>query len=158
MSIAKSMSQPERDENTFAALKEMAGDIYLCSRNDNDEIIGIEYFSNFDVLTYQELAELEAMWRQKMSTCLKEKLASQWMIVQVFLFIALANYIAYLSGGIAGAIASVIGLIAIIAIIEDKRVMIATRNLKDAKRVHMKITKTLQGYENKSELILKQAA
>lgn len=129
----------EKDEDTYRALKEMAEDIHLVSRNDNDEVIGIEYYANFSVLTHAELTELEALWQRKVTTCVKERWASQWMVIQVCLFVILANYIAWLSGGIAGAVSSVIGLMAMIAMIEDKRVEYAKRNLQDARVVHQKL-------------------
>ncbi|WP_438969678.1 hypothetical protein [Methylophaga sp.] len=126
----------ERDENTFAALKEMAEDIHLVSRNENDELIGIEYFNKLAVLSREELMELEQLWSHKCATCRKEKLASQWMVIQVFMLISVAIYIAWISGGIAGTISSIVGVVAMIAMIEDKRVRIAKRNLEDAHKVH----------------------
>lgn len=126
----------ERDEDTFAALKEMAEDIHLVSRNHNDELIGIEYYNKLQVLSRTELDELEQLWHRKCQTCHKEKLASQWMVFQVFILIGIAIYIAWLSGGIAGIISSIIGVVAMIAMIEDKRVQIAKRNLADARQVH----------------------
>jgi hypothetical protein len=127
----------ERDEDTFKYLKEMAEDIHLLSRNYNDELIGIDYYKNLSVLSDKELEELDQLWHLKCVTCYKEKLASQWMVVQVCLVIAGAIYLAWLSGGgIPGAISSIVGLIAIVAMIEDKRVRIAKRNLKDAHLVY----------------------
>jgi len=126
----------EKDEDTFAALKEMAEDIHLRSRNHNDELIGIEYYSNLAVLTGPQRRQLEQLWGDKCLTCHKEKLASQWMVVQVFILISVAMYIAWLSGGVAGAIASIIGVVAMIAMIEDKRVQTAKRNWQDAKDVY----------------------
>ena len=57
------------------------------------------------------------------------------MVVQVFLLISLAMFIAWLSGGFAGIVASIIGVVAMIAMIEDKRVAVAKRNLSDAIKV-----------------------
>jgi hypothetical protein len=125
----------ERDEDTFTALKAVAEDIDLSSRNHNDEIIGIDYYANLQVLTPQELTILLDLWQQKRLTCLKERLATQWMVIQVCLLIALAMFIAWLSGGFAGILASIIGVVAMIAMIEDKRVAIAKRNLNDAIKV-----------------------
>ena len=122
----------EKDEDTYTALKMMAETIDLSSRNDNDEIIGLEYYVNFNVLTDDELTELIQLWEQRLTTCRKEKLASQFTVIQVFGLIGLAMLIAWLSGGIAGAIASMIGVVGMIAMIEDKRVKKAKRNLKDA--------------------------
>ncbi|HAO23570.1 MULTISPECIES: hypothetical protein [unclassified Methylophaga] len=129
----------EKDEDTYSALKIMAETIDLSSRNDNDEIIGLEYYVNFNVLTEDELGELIQLWEQKLVTCQKEKLASQFMVVQVFGLISLAMFIAWLSGGIAGAIASIVGVIGMIAMIEDKRVQKAKRNLSDAEKVCNKL-------------------
>lgn len=129
----------EKDEDTYIALKMMAETIDLSSRNDNDEIIGLEYYVNLHVLTDEELAELTQLWEQKLATCQKEKLASQFTVVQVFGLIGLAMLIAWLSGGIAGAIASMIGIVGMIAMIEDKRVKKAKRNLKDAEKVCNKL-------------------
>ncbi len=112
------------------ALKMMAETIDLSSGNDNDEIIGLEYYVNFNVLTDDELTELIQLWDQKLTACQKEKLASQFTVIQVFGLIGLAMLIAWLSGGIAGAIASMI---------EDKRVKKAKRNLKDAEKVCNKL-------------------
>ena len=126
----------ERDEDTFAALREMAEDIHLVSRNHNDEIIGIEYYMNLSVLKDAERIELQQLWQRKCVTCNKEKLASQWMVVQIFILIGLAIYIAWISGGIAGIISSMIGVVAMLVMIEDKRVAIAKRNLADARRVY----------------------
>ena len=125
----------ERDEDTFSALLAVAEDIDLSSRNYNDEIIGIDYYANLQVLTAEQLALLQDRWQQKRQTCLKERWASQWMVVQVCMLIILAIFIAWLSGGYAGIMASIIGVVAMIAMIEDKRVAIAKRNLKDAIQV-----------------------
>lgn len=130
----------ERDEDTFAALREMAEDIHLVSRNHNDELIGIEFYNNLQVLTAEELDELLTLWHRKKVTCRKEKLASQWLVMQVLLLIAFAIYVAWLSGGIAGTISSLIGVIAMIKMIEDKRVRIARRNLADASRVYQHLS------------------
>lgn len=137
----------ERDENTFAALKEMAEDIHLVSRNDNDELIGIEYFNNLNVLSQDELVELEELWHRKKITCHKEKLASKWMVVQVFILIGFAIYIAWLSGGLVGVIASMLGVFAMIAMMEDKRVSIARRNLADARQVHQHLTQFMKAQD-----------
>ena len=115
----------------------MAEDIHLLSRNYNDEIIGIDYYANLSVLTLSQLEELEALWHYKVETCYKEKLASQWMIVQVILFVVATVYIAAVTGGkLPGIIAGVLGLLALIAMLEDNRVSIAKRNFSDAKRVY----------------------
>lgn len=136
----------ERDEDTFVALKEMAEDIHLVSRNHNDELIGIEYYNKLSVLTQAELLELEQLWQYKCHTCRKEKLASQWMVVQVFMLISLAIYIAWISGGTAGTISSIVGVVAMIAMIEDKRVRIAKRNLTDARAVHGHLSQFMQSH------------
>jgi len=136
----------ERDEDTFAALKEMAEDIHLISRNHNDEIIGIEYYNTLSVLSHDELMELEQLWHYKCNTCHKEKLASQWMVIQVFMLISVAIYIAWVTGGIAGTISSIVGVIAVIAMIEDKRVRIAKRNLADARKVHQHLSDFMQSH------------
>ncbi len=125
----------ERDEDTFSAMKAVAEDIDLSSRNYNDEIIGIDYYANLQVLTPDQLKILQRLWQQKRQTCLKERWASQWMVVQVCLLILLAMFIAWLSGGFAGILASIAGVVAMIAMIEDKRVSIAKRNLNDAIKV-----------------------
>jgi hypothetical protein len=125
----------ERDEDTFAALQAMAEDIHLVSRNHNDELIGIEYYQNLGVLTDEQLALLIDLWSQKCTTCYKERLASQWMLVQMFILIGFANYVAWLSGGIAGAMVSAVSVFAMIAMMEDKRVSKAKQNLADARRV-----------------------
>ncbi|MDX1573821.1 MAG: hypothetical protein R3341_07305 [Methylophaga sp.] len=125
----------ERDEDTFSALKAVAEDIDLSSRNYNDEIIGIDYYANLQVLTPDQLTILQTLWQQKRQTCLKERWASQWMVVQVCLLILLAMFIAWLSGGFAGILASIAGVVAMIAMIEDKRVSKAKRNLNDAIKV-----------------------
>lgn len=122
----------ERDEDTFSALQAMAENIDLSSRNHNDEIIGIDYYANLAVLTPAQLKTLQHCWQLKRQTCLKERLASQWMVVQVLLLISLAMFIAWLSGGFAGIVASIIG---VVAMIEDKRVAVAKRNLSDAIKV-----------------------
>lgn len=134
----------EKDEDTYSALKMMAETIDMSSRNDNDEIIGLEYYVNVHVLTEEELAELTQLWEKKLATCQKEKLASQLMVVQVFFLIGLAMFIAWLSGGIAGAIASIVGVVGLIAMIEDKRVNKAKRNLKDAEKVCNKLRSALR--------------
>lgn len=125
----------ERDEDTFSALKAVAEDIDLSSRNYNDEIIGIDYYANLQVLTPEQIKTLLDLWQQKQHTCLKERWASLWMVVQVCILIVLAMVIAWLSGGFAGILASIIGVVAMIAMIEDKRVAIAKRNLQDAVKV-----------------------
>ena len=130
----------ERDEDTFSELKLMGEDIHLISRNYNDEIIGIDYYSNLSVLSHTELEELQALWLRKSETCYKEKLASQWMVVQIILLIIGTTYIAAFTGGkLPGIIAGVIGLLAMIAMVEDERVSIAKRNCVDAKKVYERL-------------------
>lgn len=127
----------ELNEDVFAALKDMAEDINLESRNYNDELIGIDYYANLSVLTATELTELIDLWHLKTQTCLKEKLASQWMVIQIFIIISFAEYMASISGGvIVVTIAGLLGIIATIAMLEDKRASNAKRNLKDAIKVH----------------------
>lgn len=126
----------ERDEDTYSALIEMAEDIHLVSRNHNDELIGIDYYNNLSILSREELDQLLSLWHRKTITCKKEKLASQWMVVQVLLFISFAIYLAWQFGGVIGILSSIIGVVAMIAMIEDKRVRTAKRNLADAKRVY----------------------
>lgn len=125
----------ERDEDTFSALRAVAEDINLSSRNHNDEIIGVDYYANLQILTPGELKVLLSLWQRKQQTCRKERWASQWMVVQVCILIMLAMFIAWLSGGFAGIFASIVGIVAMIAIIEDKRVAVAKRNLQDAIKV-----------------------
>lgn len=129
----------EKDEDTFDALKAIAESISLSSRNDNDEVIGIEYYNHIEVLTALELAELNILWQKRKILCHKERWASQLMVVQVFVLITLAMFIAWLSGGIAGALASIVGIVGIIAMIEDKRVGIAKRNLRDAEQICLRL-------------------
>jgi len=129
--------QIERDEDTFDAIKTMAQNIDLASRNYNDELIAIDYYKNLEVLTKAQLQELEMLWHQKTRTCYKEMLASKWMVVQIILLLALAMYIAWLSGGhYAGVIAGIFGVFGMVAMIEDKRVSIAKQNYHDAVQVH----------------------
>jgi hypothetical protein len=130
----------ERDENTYSALKEMAEDIHLVSRNDNDELIGVDYYNKLSILSDQELDELLRLWQRKVTTCHKEKLASQWMVVQILMFISFAIYLAWQFGGLTGVLSSITGVIAMIAMIEDKRVIIAKRNLADARRVYQQLS------------------
>jgi len=127
----------ELNEDVFAALKDMAEDIHLVSRNYNDELIGIDYYTNLAVLSTAELTELIDLWHVKTQTCHKEKLASQWMVIQIFIIISFAEYMASISGGvIVITIAGLLGFIAMIAMLEDERVSNAKRNLKDAILVH----------------------
>lgn len=125
----------EKDADTFKALMEMSEDIHFRSRNHNDEVIGIEYYNNLNVLNDDELRTLIEAWQKKHRLCVKERLASQWMVIQVILLTALAMWIAWLSGGIFGALVSIAGIIGIIAMIEDKRVQLAKRNLEDCEAV-----------------------
>ncbi len=129
----------ERDEDTYSELKEMALNIHLISRNYNNEVIGVEYYANFDALTESELIDLELLWHNKVITCRKEKYASVWMAVQVILFSLFSIYIAWLSHPYAGIAAAVIALISIMKISEEKRIRRATRNLVDAQLVHDKL-------------------
>lgn len=129
----------EKDEDTFDALKAVAESISLCSRNENDELIGVEYYQHFEVLTAEELALLEQLWQQRRVVCQKERWASQWMVVQVFMLIGLAIFIAWLSGGMAGVLASIVGVVGLIAMIEDKRVAKAKRNYRDAEQVCLRL-------------------
>lgn len=129
----------ERDEDTFYMLKEMAEDPHLSSRNYNDELISLDYYANLSVLSNEEVSLLVSLWHEKYITCQKEKLASQWMVVQIFILVAVASYIAWLSGGIAGTLISIVGVIAVIAMIEDKRIEQAKRNLRDAKQVYHRL-------------------
>lgn len=127
----------ELNEDVFAALKDMAEDIHLVSRNYNDELIGIDYYTNLAVLTVAELTELIDLWHVKTQTCHKEKLASQWMVIQIFIIISFSGYMASISGGvIVVTIAGLLGIIAMIAMLEDKRASNAKRNLNDAIFVH----------------------
>ena len=125
----------ERDEDTFKMLMTVAEDINLSSSNYNGEIIGIDYYANLAVLTPEQLTILLQRWQHKRQVCLRECWASQWMVVQLCLLITLAIFIAWLSGGYAGIFASIIGVVAMIAMIEDKRVSIAKRNWQDASKV-----------------------
>ncbi|MCX4189675.1 hypothetical protein [Methylophaga sp. OBS3] len=132
----------ERDEDTYKVLMESAEDITLASRNYNDEIIGIDYYANLSVLTDEQLTTLIERWQDKRLTCIKERWASQWMVVQVCGLIMAAMFIAWLSGGYAGIFVSIAGVIAMIAMIEDKRVSIAKRNMNDA----IKVCERLQSF------------
>ncbi len=134
----------ERDEDTYSALREMAEDIHLVSRNHNDELIGIDYYNRLSVLSEEELELLLSLWQRKTITCRKEKLASQWMIIQVIAFISFATYLAWQFGGLVGVLSSIIGVVALIAMIEDKRVKTARRNLVDAIRVYQHLCQHLQ--------------
>lgn len=126
----------ERVEDTYQKLMEVAEDISLCSRNYNDELIGIDYYKQLDVLTHEQLRVLVQAWHRRWQTCKKEKLASQFMVVQILGLISLAMWIAWLSGGWFGAIASIAGVVGMIKMIEDDRVRKAKRNLADAERVY----------------------
>jgi hypothetical protein len=127
----------ELNEDVFVALKNMAEDIHLVSRNYNNELIGIDYYANLAALTAAELTELIDLWHVKTQTCHKEKLASQWMVIQIFIIITFTEYMASISGGfIVFTIAGLLGIIAMIATLEDKRASNAKRNLKDAILVH----------------------
>lgn len=134
----------ERDEDTYAALMEMAEDIHLVSRNHNDELIGIEYYNKLQLLRTEQLEQLVSAWQRKTITCHKEKLASQWMVCQILLLIGFAIYVAWQTGGFAGLLSSIIGIIAMIAMIEDKRVKLAKRNLADAIRVYQALNQQLE--------------
>jgi len=130
----------ELDEDVFDALKEVAEDINLTSRNYNDELIGVEYYSNLHVLSQEQIIELSQLWKRKSLTCYKEKIASQWMLVQIFISITI--YIAAFSAGvIIATLTGLLGIIAMIAMIEDKRVGVAKRNLHDARNVYQHLQK-----------------
>jgi Flp pilus assembly protein TadB len=139
----------EKDEDTYSELKEMALDIHLVSRNYNNEVIGIEYYKNFDVLTEKELKELENLWHQKVNTCVKEKFASNWMMVQILVISVINIYIAWLSHPYAGVAACVVLLIFILKIADEKRIKKAKRNLADARLVHNKLLKYLEKIPSK---------
>ncbi len=131
----------ERDEDVFEAIKAVGEDIHLGSRNYNDELIAIEYYKNLTVLSYDQLTTLEQIWHDKVNTCLKEKLASRWMLIQVILIILAVTYIAWFSAGeYAAIIAGILGLIAIVRMLEDDRVRIATKHERDAISVHNHLT------------------
>lgn len=134
----------ERDEDTYSTLKEMAEDIHLVSRNHNDELIGIDYYNNLGILSREELDQLLSLWHRKTITCQKEKLASQWLVMQILMLIAFAIYVAWQLGGFAGLLSSIVGVIAMIVMIEDKRVKTAKRNLADAKRVYQHLSQHLE--------------
>lgn len=139
----------EKDEDTYSELKDMALDIHLVSRNYNNEVIGIEYYSNFDVLTETELLDLEALWHKKVNTCLKEKLASNWMMVQILVISTFSIYLAWLSHPYAGVVAAVVLLIFILKIGDEKRIRKAKRNLADARLVHEKLLKYVEKLPSK---------
>lgn len=126
----------ERVEDTYQKLMEVAEDISLCSRNYNDELIGIDYYQQLDVLSNEQLQRLVAAWHRRWQTCKKEKLASQFMVFQVLGLISLAMWIAWLTGGWFGAIASIAGVVGMMKMIEDDRVRKAKRNLADAEHVY----------------------
>lgn len=134
----------ERDEDTYSALKEMAEDIHLVSRNHNDELIGIDYYNKLSILTREELDQLLSLWHRKTITCHKEKLASQWLVMEILMMIAFAIYVTWQLGGFAGLLSSIVGVIAMIVMIEDKRVKTAKRNLADAKRVYQHLSEHLE--------------
>lgn len=139
----------EKDEDTYSELKEMALDIHLVSRNYNSEIIGIDYYSNFDVLTEKELVELEKLWHKKVNTCIKEKFASNWMMVQIIVISILNILIAWLSHPYAGVIAFVVLMIFILKIADEKRIKKAKRNLADARLVHNKLLQYVEKLPSK---------
>jgi hypothetical protein len=129
----------------------MAEDAQLSSRNYNDELIGLEYYNNLAVLSDEELNLLVSLWHEKYVTRQKEKLASQWMVIQIFILILLAIYVAWVSGGIAGTLISIVGVIAMIAMIEDKRVAVAKRNLSDARQVYQTLGELKQSRQRSYE-------
>jgi hypothetical protein len=91
----------------------------------NDELIGIDYYANLMALTVVKLTELIDLWHVKTQTCHKQTLASQWMVIRIFIIISFAEYIASISGGfIVVTIAGLLEIIAIIAKLEDKRAML----------------------------------
>jgi Flp pilus assembly protein TadB len=112
-------------------------------------VIGIEYYKNFDVLTEKELKELENLWHQKVNTCVKEKFASNWMMVQILVISVINIYIAWLSHPYAGVAACVVLLIFILKIADEKRIKKAKRNLADARLVHNKLLKYLEKIPSK---------
>lgn len=137
--------QIERDEDTFDAIKAMAENIDLASRNYNDELIAIDYYKNLDVLTKQQLTALDEVWYRKTRTCYKEMLASRWMVLQIILLLMLVMYIAWISGGhYAGIIAGIFSISGMVAMIEDKRVSIAKQNYLDAVKVHQHLVDYMQ--------------
>jgi hypothetical protein len=137
--------QIERDEDTFDAIKNMAENIDLASRNYNDELIAIDYYKNLTVLTKTQLQVLEQLWHHKVRTCYKEMLASRWMVLQILLLLCLVMYIAWISGGhYVGIIAGIFSISGMIAMIEDKRVSIAKKNYLDAIKVHHHILNYLE--------------
>lgn len=134
----------ERDEDTFDAIKEMAENIDLSSRNYNDELIAIDYYNKLNVLSNQELTTLIQLWEAKTRTCYKEMLASRWMVIQIILLLSLVMYVAWLSGGhYAGIIAGMLGTFGMIAMLEDKRPRIAKMNYLDAIKVAAHLRKQL---------------
>jgi hypothetical protein len=132
----------ERDEDVFDAIKEVGEDIHLESRNYNNELIAIEYYKKLSVLSLEQLITLESIWSEKTHTCLKEKLASRWMVIQVILIIVTVTYIAWFTAGdYAAIVAGVLGMIAIVRMLEDDRVRIASKKYKDATLVYEHLKK-----------------
>lgn len=125
----------ESDADTSQALLEMADEVHRSSRNHNDEVIGIEYYNNLRILSEHERVVLLEAWQQKQRLCVKERLASQWMVIQVMLLTVMAMWIARLSGDVPGVLVSIAGIIGMIFMIEDKRVQTAKWSLEDCEAV-----------------------
>lgn len=127
----------ELDEDIFEAMKQMADDIHFVSRNYNDELIGIDYYKNLHTLSQQKLQQLDTLWALKCRNCLKEKLASQWFVIQLLILVAVAIYIATISTHvIVGTLAGCLAVGPLVVVLDTKRVRIAKRNLADARKVH----------------------
>lgn len=135
----------EGNEALFTAIQAMASHPRLISRNDNDELIAIEYCNALHTLSRGQLYELERLWARKCRLCRREKRASRRFVFQMIVIMAIVFYIALMSAGpLAGAIAGSAGVIVLLKIIDDARIRRASGQLADAIVVHRALLDSLR--------------
>ncbi|MCX4187510.1 hypothetical protein [Methylophaga sp. OBS4] len=124
--------------------------VSLVSRNHNNELIGVEFCHELDndKLTAQQLATLKQAWQTRLSRAKKEKFSAQFMIIQLCTLMLLAVVCAWLIGGVAGVVASLIGISGLMMIIDSKRVAQAKINLKEVETVCVALQKACQSAPN----------
>jgi hypothetical protein len=131
-------------DTIFDELLSTAESDSLCSRNHNNELLGIDCYQQLSLLSHTQLSRLEEAWQRKRLRAQKEKISSQFMIVQMTLLMLIAVICAWFIGGIVGLITSLVGIFGLFIVIDSKRVSTAKQNLLDADAIYDAIKARLQ--------------
>jgi len=131
-------------EIIFNELLSNAESSSLSSRNHNNELLGIDCYPELSQLNRTQLSRLEEAWQIKRRRAHKEKISSQFMIVQMIVLMLVSVVCAWFIGGIVGLITSLVGIFGLFIVIDSKRVSTAKQNLLDADAIYDAIKAALQ--------------